>query len=51
MEKKYKLGHFSTPPINQGKSHMALILGSVRSLDQGVLLHKATGYELRDVSV
>jgi hypothetical protein len=41
--KKSKLGHFSTTPINQEKSHMAPIFGSVSSLDQGVLLHKATG--------
>jgi hypothetical protein len=43
MAKKLKLGHFSTPPISQGKSHMAPIFVSVWSLDQGVLPHKATG--------
>jgi hypothetical protein len=40
MAKKYKLGHFSTPPISQEKSHMVPIFGSVGSLDQGVVPHK-----------
>jgi hypothetical protein len=43
MTKKYKSWHFSMPPISQEKSHMAPIFGSVGSLDQGLLLHKATG--------
>jgi hypothetical protein len=43
MAKKSKLRHLSTPPISQEKSHTAPIFGFVRSLDQGVLLHKATG--------
>jgi hypothetical protein len=43
MAKKAKLGNFSTPPISQEKCHMVPIFGSARSLDQGVLLHKATG--------
>jgi hypothetical protein len=43
MAKKSKLGHFSTPEKSQRKSHMAPIFGPVRSLDQGVLPHKATG--------
>jgi hypothetical protein len=43
MAKKSKLGHFSTPPINQEKSNMVPIFGSVMSLDKGVFLHKATG--------
>jgi hypothetical protein len=38
MAKKSKLGYFSMPPISQEKSHMAPIFGSVRSLDQGVLI-------------
>jgi hypothetical protein len=36
MAKKSKLGYFSTPSIGHGKSHMAPMFGSVRSLDQGV---------------
>jgi hypothetical protein len=43
MAKKSKSGHISTPPNKPGKSHMVPIFGSVRSLDQGVFLHKATG--------
>jgi hypothetical protein len=41
MAKKYKLGHLSTAPISQEKSHMAPIFGSVGLLDQEVLPHKA----------
>jgi hypothetical protein len=41
MAKKYKLGHFSTSPISQGKSQMVPIFGSVRSLGQGVLPQRA----------